>query len=244
MRSQGSGRLPPTHWRDVKAACDLNCEKGHLAVEKLLVRYRPPLLVHLRGKFSMDSHMAADFFQDFIHLKVITGNLLRRADQKRGRFRTFLLSALDNCVVDRLRQRNIRRNKPPGGLLPLDAVTEASLPSLVDLHDHRTEVMWGQAVIAGALLNMHNELAKRGRKDIWVVFERRVLRPLLDDQPPLDYGRLAKKCGYRSPAAAFNVLVTAKRMFKRHLRGVVAEYVKGDRALEDELGHLKRVLED
>jgi hypothetical protein len=244
VQGPGSGRLPSTHWEEVQAAANLSREEGRQAMERLLVRYRPPLLVHLSGKFSFDSDRAADVFQDFLHEKLVARQILKSADRKRGRFRTFLLNALDNYVVSRLRQGKSPKRKPAGELLPLEAVAESALPSHVDRHDHRTEVVWGQAVIAGALLNMLHELKERKRDDIWAVFEGRVLRPLLDDRPALDYDELARHYGYKSPAAAFNVLVTAKRMFKRHLRAVIAEYAKDDRRLEDELSYLRRVLED
>ena len=42
---------------------------------------------------------------------------------------------------------------------------------------------------------------------------------------------------------AFNLLTTAKRMFLRHLQGVVAEYAGSSEEIEDELRHLQRRLE-
>jgi hypothetical protein len=237
----GSTAGPPA-----RGSSDVRSAKGRKDRKSFaeLLSCRQALLAHLRAKFAFSEDEAADALQDFLYEKVLVGKLLAAADPKRGRFLTFVLNALDNYTISRHRQRNTRKRRPPGHLVSLQDVTEDSLPAHVDEHDHRTEVIWSQAVIAGALLNMHAELRKRGRKDVWAVFEHRILQPLLDDRPPVSYERLVRDHGYVSPAEAFNVLVTAKRMFKRHLRAVIAEYALDDKALEEELAFLKRMLED
>jgi len=74
------------------------------------------------------------------------------------------------------------------------------------------------------------------------VFECRLLAPALEGTDPVDYGELVRRFGLQSPSQASNVLVTAKRMYARTLRGVVAEY-SGDAAeIEAEIGDLHRIL--
>ena len=61
----------------------------------------------------------------------------------------------------------------------------------------------------------------------------------LHDSAAGDYGSLIAEFGFESPARAFNTLATAKRVFRRHLRTVLAEYCENDREAEEELQELK-----
>ena len=98
------------------------------------------------------------------------------------------------------------------------------------------------SLIAAALLNMRSECETSNRSDIWGVFEGRLLAAVLEDSPETGYEELIQRFGFKSPSHAFNALNTAKRMFKRHLRSVIAEYAHGDREVEDELRELKERL--
>lgn len=243
MFSDQGRQWPSTHWSDIGDAGHLASDRGYAALEKILRRYRPAFLTHLISKFRLNNHEADDALQAFLHEKILVDSLLAEADRQRGRFRTFILGALDNFVLSSLRHRRAVKRSPSGDMLPLQNVNPADAPIHLDSHPDRVELVWGQAVIAGALLNMHAELNRRGRLDIWTVFQNRVLRPILDDAPALPYEDLISQFGFNSPADAFNVLVTAKRMFRRHLRIVVAEYAKSDQEVEEELTYLRRVLE-
>jgi RNA polymerase sigma-70 factor (ECF subfamily) len=86
-----------------------------------LVRlYWKPLYFYLRRK-GLDNEAAKDVVQDFI-ASLIERRAIEKADPARGRFRTFLLSALDHFLTDRKRRET--RQKRGGGVpvLSLDFV--------------------------------------------------------------------------------------------------------------------------
>ncbi len=80
------------------------------------------------------------------------------------------------------------------------------------------------------------------RPDLWVVFTERVLRPSSENNQPSGHGKLAGDLKLGSSKAAANLLVTAKRLFARMLRLVVAEYVSSERKIDDEIADLMRIL--
>ena len=88
------GRFHTTAWtqlinltrQDVKAARD--------ELSGLLGRYWKPVYCYLRRK-GHDNETAKDLTQGFFAEVVIGRNLARQADPARGKFRTFLLTALD-----------------------------------------------------------------------------------------------------------------------------------------------------
>jgi RNA polymerase sigma-70 factor (ECF subfamily) len=78
-----------------------------------LVRlYWKPLYFYLRRK-GLDNEAAKDVVQDFI-ASLIERRAIEKADPSRGRFRTFLLAALDHFLTDRKRREN--RQKRGGGV--------------------------------------------------------------------------------------------------------------------------------
>jgi hypothetical protein len=234
--------LPDTEWGEIRIAQDLTTEPGREALGRILRHYRPVCMAHLAKKFGFKAPEAEDLLQAFLHEKVMVAGLLRMADPNRGRFCSFLLNALDNYVLSELRRRRSLKRKPKGPQVPIHDLDDNELPHHVDPPEDRAEIVWAQAVIAGTLLNMQAELQRRGRLDVWSVFEHRILLPMLDDQPPMQYSELIQRFGFKSPSDAFNVLATAKRMFQRHLSSVIAEYTANDHEVQEELSHLQAVL--
>ena len=89
---------------------------------------------------------------------------------------------------------------------------------------------------------MHEECRSTGRADIWGIFEGRVLAPTLEGAEPVGYEALSTQFNFSTVEAAANVLVTAKRMFARNLRGVVGEYMGRDGEVEQEIAELRATL--
>ena len=80
------------------------------------------------------------------------------------------------------------------------------------------------------------------RREVWGVFESRLVGPILKGTEPIGYQELVERFGLGSPAQASNVLITAKRIFARTLRSVVAEYCRDNREMESELEELREIL--
>src|SRR5258708_17508 len=96
--------ISTTDWSLVRRAADVDGEVKRLALSAMLARYRPALVLHLRSRFGLDDECAEEYVQEFIVGKVIEQNLVGRANKERGRFRSFLLTALDCYTIDRLRK--------------------------------------------------------------------------------------------------------------------------------------------
>jgi DNA-directed RNA polymerase specialized sigma24 family protein len=234
--------LPTTHWTEIASASQHRQDKGREALDRLLRRYQGALLAHLSIKFRVPEDVAEDLWQSFVAEKVLEKELLAQANPARGRFRTFLLNAVDRFVISRQRKDRAQKRSPEAGFVALDELAPNDEPHHVDTAADRTEVLWAQEVIAAALLNMRNECENSKRLDIWGVFDGRILAAVLEEAPETDYGELIRRFGFKSPSHAFNALNTAKRMFKRHLQAVVGEYARGDKEVEEELGELKKRL--
>lgn len=92
-----------TRWSIVIRA-GLDTEDGRAALASLCEAYVGPLNEFLR-RCGYGADRAAEFTQSFF-LKLIDHNFVRSADQSKGRFRTFLLTALRRSVSNDLREQS------------------------------------------------------------------------------------------------------------------------------------------
>jgi DNA-directed RNA polymerase specialized sigma24 family protein len=239
--SQHGHGLPNTRWSEVEFAKERDTQRGLLALDTLLTRYRAAAVAHLRARFQLNLEDAEDTFHNFVAKKILEQDLIRRAEPSQGRFRTFLLRSLDHFAISERRRNRTLRRSPSSGFLSLHQLEDEQLPFAPESPETPFDLVWAQAVIGGAALNMQNECAREGRDAVWEIFAERVLGPELAGTEPTPYDDLVFRHQLNSPSDAFNLLATGKRMFRRHLRGVVAEYTATDAEIEDELVQLRRL---
>ena len=234
--------FPSTHWSEVLRAGQHTPEGGTKALESLLIRYQPALKAHLVARFHLNSDQAMDILQEFVLAKVLEKNLIGRANQARGRFRTFLVSSLDNFVLG-LKRRELAQKRSPGDLLlPIDEVAESDIAPATSFDFDSFDLAWAREVVSEALRRMQKQCLESGHSDTWGVFDGRVLGPILEGTVPHPYSEIVGRYGFQLPAQAFNALATGKRMFARALRSVIAEYAEDETEIETEIRELRAIL--
>src|SRR5438445_2210584 len=87
-----------THWSVVLSAGHGSSPDAHQALEWLCRTYWYPLYAYVRRR-GVGKDDAEDLTQQFF-LRLLQGNRLALADPARGRFRTFLLSSLQNFLAN------------------------------------------------------------------------------------------------------------------------------------------------
>jgi len=233
--------FPTTHWSLVDGAGRGDDDSKRRALGELLVRYLPALRAHLVLRKRLNRDLAEEMLHDFLATKVVEKELVGRADPGRGKFRTFLLTALDRFVANQMRDAAAKKRRPQDGrIVDIDEQTHGLE---LDEEPHQAyDLAWARRVIAESLDRMRSECHASGRPDIWGVFDRRVLGPMLDGAEPMPYEDLVARFALRSPAQASNVLITGKRMFERSLRGVVGEYAADEQEVDEEITELRQIL--
>jgi RNA polymerase sigma-70 factor (ECF subfamily) len=235
------GAFPFTHWSLVeRAGGAADGAVRREALIALLKRYLAPLKGHLMRQWRADGHRAEDLLQGFLLSRVLESDLIARADRERGKFRTFLLAALDNYVANELRRDRAIKRQPNG--IAVD-VSEISEPLEGDAApDESFDADWARQVIAQTTRRMREACLDNGRRDVWEAFEARVLGPTLDGAEPPSNDELAARFGLASPQQVSNLVVTGKRMFARALRTVVGSYEVEEGQIEAEVAELQKAL--
>ena len=211
------------------------------AITRIVSRYYEPLRIHLTGVHRFPPEKADDLLHEFLTRKVLEKDLLARADRRRGRFRTFLLGALDRFVISEFR-REVAQKRGSGGAVPLHEVNELLLDRKCAYQAF--DVAWAQAVVREAIARMSTRCVQVQRQDVWEIFNNRLLKPNMEGVPSLSYEELVARLDLSSPSKAYNLLVTAKRMFMRCLEDVVSEYVLNSREMQDEIAELYQILQN
>jgi len=231
--------MQTTRWTLVGDASDPTSERGLRALEAVVQSYRPALLAHLTNARGLPPPQAEDYVQGFLVQKLWSGKLLASAEQKKGRFRTYLLTALDRYAISQLRRERAQRRAPAQGhLIPLDTQIECTVAQTPHHVTSTFDQEWSRIVIEKTLLQVEHRCRATGRDQYWELFMDRIVGPALYDRKPRSYAEIMGILGFHSPMQAANALVTVRRMFDRTIRQVVREYVPNAKAVEQELQDL------
>ena len=235
--------FPTTRWSVVSRAGTGPQSDARRALEQLLRAYLPALRAHLVLDRRLDPERADDVLQAFVAEKFVEQNLAAAADPARGRFRNFLLVALQRFAIDRDRAERTRRRSPGRHRLePLDEHHTNSLAAQDARPVEAFERAWANEVLHEVMRRMRRHCEDTDQSHLWAIFEARVLLPITEGATPPGHDELARRHRLPSAAHASNALGSAKRMFTRIFRDVVGEYANDDAEIDAELRDLWDVL--
>jgi len=208
------------------------------ALEQLCRTYWYPLyaFVRRRGHGPED---AQDLTQAFF-ARLIAKRDLAAVDRTRGRFRSFLIAAMQHFLANEWDKA--RAQKRGGGVrvISLDAVSAearyAREPADLETPELIFERRWAMALLDKVLVRLRGEYEARGQGDL---FE--ALKGTLGGGGAEGHAATAERLGMTEGA----VKVAAHRLRRRYrdlLRGEIAGTVASPDDVDDELRHLLAVL--
>ncbi len=224
--------FPSTHWSVLAAQSAEGDGMARSSLESICINYWSPVrgMVIAKGVQAMDADDATQAF--FAH--ALQRMTFERADPTRGKFRTFLLSALDRFLINY--RRDARAQKRGAGVqaVPLEDADAAEL--IVDeAQVMRFDREWALALMAVATQCARHELTKAGRA--WEAFA-----PFM----PGGSGEVSAATAAQSlgiSEGAFRVeLHRLRQSMKDAIRAEVARTVSSPEELDDELRHLRAIL--
>lgn len=230
-------RFATTRWSVVLAAAENPAAPDfNEALSSLCSAYWYPLYAFVRRQgYSGDD--AQDLTQAFFAC-LLEKNYLRQADRARGRFRSFLLSALKHFLADeRDRAKALKRG---GGraLVSLEALREAEgryalEPAAGLTAEQIFERRWTLTVLDQVLVRLRADYGRHGKER---VFDR-LKGFLLGENPSDNYAIAAKELAMSEGA----VKVSVHRLRQRYAEALteeIAATVESESEIEEEISYL------
>jgi RNA polymerase sigma-70 factor (ECF subfamily) len=229
-----------TRWNVVSLAGDTPSPQSAVALEKLCLTYWPPLYAFIRRKGYVEED-ARDLTQEFF-ARLLERNEFRFVDASKGKFRTFLLSALMHFLSN---QRDRAQAAKRGGgqlIISLEEIKTEQWRHLEPASnltpDKLFDQRWAMTVLDQALKSLSQEMADEGRA---AQFDK--LKPFLtDDAADGEYETIAAELGAKAKSVAVMVFRLRQR-YRELVRAEVAQTLCNPMDLDEEMGHLRRALD-
>jgi len=227
-----------THWTLVLAAGDRESPEAEAALATLCATYWHPVYAFVR-RSGHDEDTARDLTQAFF-ARLLEKNWVADAQRERGRFRTFLLTAVKHFLSnERNRERAVKRG---GGtvLIPLemeDGERSYRIEPVDDVTPERLfERRWALSVLDEATARVRQRYTDPDKQKL---FDQ--LKPLLTGERADSYAKLAAR--FDTTEGALRVAVhRMRRQFTTVLRNTVAETVEHAGDVDGELSQLVKAL--
>ena len=222
-----------THWSIVLLAGQGGSLESSEALEKLCRTYWPPLYAYVRRR-GYPEHEAQDLTQGFF-ARLLEKNYLSQLELGKGRFRSFLLAALNNFLSNEWdRAQRIKRGGGCAFISFVDEETEGILES--ELADPATaeklfERRWAERVVEETLKKLEMEFETRvGRFEQLKVF-------LVEAKGTVSYVEVATRLQMTEQAVK-SAVHRMRQRYRELFRAEIANTVRCPDQIDEEMRHL------
>ena len=242
--SEGAS-IPPapafltTHWSVVLAAGRSDSTRAQNALAHLCRTYWYPLYAYVRRR-GHSPHDAEDLTQGFF-ADLLEREAFARADPTRGRFRSFLLGAMNHFLAKEWRKGQARKRGAGCTALTLD-LSEAEKRFGLETSDHGSpdcafDRRWALILLNQVLNRLDAEYAREGKSKLFMALKGTLTGP----RESLPYSALAAGLGMTEGAVKTAVHRLRKR-YRALLQDEIANTVSSPDEAEEEMRHLFQVL--
>jgi RNA polymerase sigma-70 factor (ECF subfamily) len=240
-RSPARGdRFATTHWSLVVSAGGSHSSEAARALAVLCESYWFPLYAFVR-RSGYSAEDAQDLTQEFF-VRLLAKNYLAVADQKRGRFRSFLLGAMKHFLANQRRRQRTRKRGGNRPVLSLDFRSGENRYGLSEPADNLTperlyEKRWALALLDLVLGRLREESRQSGKLERFDLLKQF----LAGGTAKPAYHQVAEELGM-SEGAVKVAVHRLRRRYRKLLKQEIARTVVDPETLEDELAELLAAL--
>ena len=138
-----------------------------------------------------------------------------------------------------LKEKALKRI-PKGKLVSLDLVEPPAVPK--GIADSTAEEFfhysWVSSMLENVLSEVEAECRKQGMETHWMLFQARIIQPILGNQISPSISDLCDNYGIEDAKKASNMIITVKRRFQTALMHFVRSTVLSDGQANEELQYL------
>ena len=228
-----------THWSTLVSAGQSNSSHPSVAIEKLCRAYWPPLYSYIRRQGHSPAD-AQDLTQAFF-AKLLEKNFWARADRQKGRFRSFLLTALRQFLADE--GDRVRTAKRGGGFSFVSIDEQTGEGQFLEGMSHNLnseqqfDRQWAATVLLEARAKLRQECVASGKSGLY----DRVSLVDGKNESSLPYAVIAQELGM-SVGGLKSAVSRLRQRYGQLVREEVARTVSSPGEVEEEIRHLLSVM--
>lgn len=233
------GRFATTQWSLVRLAGGEQGSRSRQALEDLCSSYWFPLYSFARGRGFADD-VARDLTQGFFAF-LLEKHSLQVADESRGRFRTFLITAFKNYITNLWYKEHAAKRGGEMTFIPLDPGPEVDRRPIEPVEGETPEQIydreWAHTVLENVLAELEAEAVSRGGHERF-----QALKGLLTGEGQTEgYRAVGEKLGLSETAVKVAVFRLRQR-FGTLLRQAIGATVNSEEEIESEIRYLFEAL--
>jgi RNA polymerase sigma factor (sigma-70 family) len=228
-----------THWSVVLAAARSDSTRAQAALARLCQTYWYPLYAYVRRR-GHEAHDAQDLTQEFF-ARLLEHKWLAQADRERGRFRTFLLTAMSHFLANEWDKARAQKRGGAVQIVPLQldgAETRYGQEPAAPLTPEQCyDRRWALALLDQVLNELRQEHLAAGSVELFDT-----LKPcLVGDRQAQPYTALGVRLGLSEGAVKVAVHRLRQR-YRQLLRDEIAQTVASAEEVTEEMRYLFAVL--
>jgi RNA polymerase sigma factor (sigma-70 family) len=228
-----------THWSVVLLAGQSQSTGSFDALDLLCRRYWPPIYAFIRRR-GHGPDDAKDLTQEFF-ARLLEKNYVESADASKGRFRTFLLTAVTRFLINE--RERAHTQKRGGGQIHFslddlngenrfhDEPADAATPETI------YERRWTETMLQRVLSQLRLDYESAGEQER---FE--ILKPFLTGGQKGSAGAMIATQLQMTESAAYSAIHRLRKRYGELLREEIAQTVNRPEEIEEELRYLAAVL--
>ena len=239
-RAGGAANFNTTRWTIVLASgSETDSAQAQQALASLFQTYWYPLYAYVRRR-GYDEQDAKDLVQGFcLHLQ--EKHAIAKADRKRGKFRTFLLSSLQNFLANERERAQAQKRGGGRELIRLDAQEADARYQLEPAHSLTPEAIfekrWAHSLLEQTVNGLRQDFVTRGKERLFDGLSSF----LTSDLHEVSYQAAADRL--HLPLSAIKTTVhRLRRDYRSRLREEIGRTVSSPDEVDEELLHLRKVL--
>jgi RNA polymerase sigma factor (sigma-70 family) len=235
----GAATFATTHWSVVLAAGQSADAQASEALEQLCRTYWYPLYAYVRRR-GHGPEDAQDLAQEFFAL-LLRKEYFRLANRARGRFRTFLLHALEHFLVNEWKRAQCA--KRGGGLTCLSLDVEGAEhrytnePAVTMTPERAYEKQWAATLLEHVLSTVKQEYADAGNSRVFA----ELADSLWGKDGSVAFAEIGARLGL-TEGAARGAMHRLRTRYRERLRREVAQTVAEPGEVDEELRYLITVV--
>lgn len=228
-----------THWSLVLSAGRSDSTRAQNALAQLCQTYWYPLYAYARAR-GHPREDAQDLTQEFF-ARLLAHDWVGKADRAKGRFRSFLLTAMKRFMADEWDKARAQKRGGGAPLLPLPFDTAETRwcrePADQLTPEDCFERRWVMTLLKEVLQRLRSEYEQEGNAALF----SEINPCLVGERAALPYAELAGKLNL-SESAVKSAVHRLRRRYRKLLRTEIAQTVTAPGEVDEELRHLFAVL--